>query len=280
MSTPGPAPNVSLVHEPSAADGLNPEMAAGSKRPVSRAYVILAALGWLAAGFSFWHQSTGQEPPPTPPAAQGEDREKTETEVKATQQKLATAQSALAVTTRLRDEAAQALQEVKERSAGANNDLAAARSELDDIQQKIAVQTSELKTITMRLDTARRRDSQEKQKADATPVTAATAGPPSTPAPAVAPPATASKPGERSRGVNRDLQAARSELDDIRRQIAARNSELAAITKRLDTTRSQEALGRKQAEASPTATAAIPPAAIQPVETPPKSIDRNASPIA
>jgi hypothetical protein len=271
MSTPGPAPNVSVVHEPSAPNGLNPQKAPATKRPVPRAFVILAALGWLAAGFSFWHQSIGREPPPTPPAPLREDREKAKTEVNAAQQKLATVQSALAVTSRLRDEAAQALQEVRERSAAANKDLATARSELDNIRQKIVEQSSELATLTKRLDTARLRESQDKKQADGnrrkaptTPVTAATATPPSS----------------LSATVNKDLAAARSELDEIRRKIAARSSELVAITRRLDTARSQELQAKKQADASPTATAAIQPAAAQPAENPPKSIDLNASPIA
>jgi hypothetical protein len=262
MSTPGPAPNVSLVHEPNAPDGLNPQAVPDSKRAVPRAYVILAALGWLAAGFSFWLQSIGHEPSPTPPAVLGEDREKAESQVEATQQKLATARSALAVTTRLRDEAAQALQDVRERTAGTNQTLAAARSELDDIRQ----------TLTTRLDTARLRDSKGKKQADASahkaptnPVTTATA---------------ASPPLSASAAVNKDLAAARSELDDIRRKIAARSTELAAITRRLDTARSQESQAKKQADASATATAAIPSASAQPIGNSANSIERQANPIA
>ena len=272
MSTPGPAPNVSLVHEPSAPDGLNPQAVPDSKRAVPRAYVILAALGWLAAGFSFWLQSIGHEPSPTPPAVLVEDREKAESQVEATQQKLATARSALAVTTRLRDEAAQALQDVRERTAGTNQTLAAARSELDNIRQKIAAQSSELATLTTRLDTARLRDSKGKKQADASahkaptnPVTTATA---------------ASPPLSASAAVNKDLAAARSELNDIRRKIAARSTELAAITRRLDTARSQESQAKKQADASATATAAIPSASAQPIGNSANSIERQANPIA
>jgi hypothetical protein len=269
MSTPGPVPNVPLAHEATAPDGSNPQTATASKRPVQRAYVILAALGWLAAGFFFWHQSIGREPPPTPPAAQGEDRAKAETEANTTQQKRATAQSALAVTTRLRDEAAQALQEVRERSAGVNKDLAAARSELDDIRQKIAAQNSELATITKRVDTARMRDSRGKKQEDATPrraspktaVTAATAAPPPVPAPA-------STVQERSAAMAKDLAAARSELDDIRRQIKARNFELAGITRRLDTARSHEYQTRKQVDGGSTVTGAIQPAPVRAAENP------------
>jgi hypothetical protein len=269
MSTPGPAPNVSLVHEPSAPDVLNPQAVPDSKRAVPRAYVILAALGWLAAGFSFWLQSIGHEPSPTPPAVLVEDREKAESQVEATQQKLATARSALAVTTRLRDEAAQALQDVRERTAGTNQTLAAARSELDDIRQKIAAQSSELAMLTTRLDTARLRDSKGKKQADASAHKA-----PTNPVTAAPPPLSASA------AVNKDLAAARSELDDIRRKIAARSTELAAITRRLDTARSQESQAKKQADASATATAAIPSASAQPIGNSANSIERQANPIA
>jgi hypothetical protein len=264
-------------------------MAPASKRPVHRAYVILAVLGWVAAGFSIWYQSIGHESPQPAPVAQGEDREKAETGVDATQQKLATAQSALAATIRLRDEAAQALQEVRERSAGANKDLAAARSELDEIRQKIAAQSSELATLTTRLDTARLRESQVKKPPDAsarrvatkTPATGATAAAsPPPPASAASLPAAATAVRESSAAANKDLAAARGKLDDIRQEIAARSSELAAITRRLDTARSDESQRKKQADARPTAIGAIQPAPVQPLETPPKSIDRNASPIA
>ncbi len=289
MSTTGPAPNVFLVDEPSAAEGLSRQAASVPKRPVPRAYVVLAALGWLAAGFSFWHQSIGREPPPTPPAAaHGEERETTKTEVDATQQKLATAQSALAATTRLRDEGAEALQEVRERTAAANKELAAARNELDDIRQKIAAQASELATITRRLNTARLSESQGKKQADAgsrriptkTPVAAATAVSPPTPAPNTAPPLAATTDLERSAAASKDLAAARGELDDIRRKIAARSAELAAITNRLDAARSQESQAKKQADASSTATAAIRPARVPPVEDAPNSLDRQTPPIA
>ena len=275
MSTPGTAPNVSLLHEPRAPDGLNPRTAPVSERPVPVFYVLIAALGWLAAGFSFWHQSTGQAPPPTPP---GEEREKAEFEVNATKEKLATARSALAVTTRLRDEAVQALQEVREGSAQSNKELATARSELDDIRQKIAAQSSELATITKRLDTARLRQSVGKMQGDAnllTPVTAAAAPAPVSPA---APPAISSMLGESAAAVNKDLAAARGELDAIRQKIAVQSSELATITKRLDMARTQQSHVQNQADASAAATAAIQPAPAHPLETPPKPIDGDASP--
>jgi hypothetical protein len=217
-----------------------------------------------------------------------EDREKTKTEVNATQQKLATAQSALAVTTRLRDEGAQALQEVRERTAAANKELAAARSELDGIQQKIAAQGSELATITRRVDTARLSESQGRKQAEAgsrrgpakTAMAAATAAPTPTPAPNTVPPPAATAARERSAAVSRDLAAARGELEDIRRKIAARSSELAAITNRLDTARSQESEAKKQADATSTATAAIRPARVPPVKDASSFLDRRTNPIA
>jgi predicted nucleic acid-binding Zn-ribbon protein len=332
-----------LVNEPSAPDGLCPQTASAAKHSAPRAYVILAILGWLAAGFSYWHQSIDKEPPPTPPVASGEDREKVETEVNPTQQKLATTQSALAITTRLRDEAAQALQEVREISAGVSRDLAAAQSELDDIQQKIVAQSSELATITKRLDTKRLRESQGKKKPDgsprtvapATPSTAATAA--SSTAQEPPPPAPVGHGEDRekveakvnptqqklattqsalamttrlrdeaalalqedrkkSAGMRKDLATARSELDDIRQKIVTQSSELAAITKRLDTARLLESQGKKGTDANdrtvapatpstavstpPPASAAIELPSVQPVESPPKSIERRTSPIA
>jgi hypothetical protein len=68
--------------------------------------------------------------------------------------------------------------------------------------------------------------------------------------------------------MTKDLAAARSELDDIRRQIKARSFELAAISRRLDTARSQEYQTRKQVDAGSTVTGAIQPAPIRPVENP------------
>jgi hypothetical protein len=95
-----------------------------------------------------------------------EDREKAGVELNATQQKLATAQSALAVTTRLRDEAAQGLQDVRERTSGANKDLAAARGELDDIRRKIAARSSELAGLAKRLDAVRSEGTRVNNQAD------------------------------------------------------------------------------------------------------------------
>ena len=140
-----------------------------SSVPLPLASLILAVLGWLAAVFLFWQQPDGQERQQSSPVEHSENQEKALTEVNATQQKLATAQSALSATTRLRDEAVQALQEVRGRSAGVKKDLAAARDQLDDIQQKITARNAELTTISKRLETARVREAQEKQKVNATP---------------------------------------------------------------------------------------------------------------
>src|SRR5262245_15771331 len=167
MTTPGTAPAVSLIDEPRAPDGVTPAVERAARRPVPRAQVVLAAAGWLAAGLAFWLQSIGREPPPTPPAVHVEDREKAGIELNATQQKLASAESALAVTTRLRDEAAQGLQEVRERTASAKKELAAARGEFDDLRRKIGARSSELAALTKRLDTVRSQDSQVANHADA-----------------------------------------------------------------------------------------------------------------
>src|SRR5262245_19177185 len=155
MSTPGTAPDVTLVNEPSAPGGLNPQAQPASRSRVPRTYVVMAAVGWLAAGFSFWLQSFGQEPPSQPPAVRVEDREKAGIELNATQQKLATAESALAVTTRLRDEAAQGLQAVRERTAEANKDLAVARGELDDLRRRTAARNAERAALNRRPNAVR-----------------------------------------------------------------------------------------------------------------------------
>ena len=139
------------------------------KRPVALALLFLAVVGWLAAVFSFWHQPDEQAQQRPAPVEHSEDQEKALTEGNATQQKLVTAQSALSATTRLRDEAAQALQEVRDRSAAVRKDLAAARDQLDDVQQKITAHNSELTTISKRLDTARVREAQVTQKVNAIP---------------------------------------------------------------------------------------------------------------
>ena len=168
MATTDPGPTVSLVNEPSASSGgLNPQSVTTSKPSSPRAYVVLAALGWLAAGFSLWLQSIGPEPPQPAPTVQGGNRATPESKVSATQQSLATARSALAVTTRLRDEAAQALQEIRKKTAEVNKDLAKARGELDDVRRRIAARSSELSSISRAQDTARSRESQLKKQTDA-----------------------------------------------------------------------------------------------------------------
>jgi hypothetical protein len=53
------------------------------------------------------------------------------------------------------DEAAQTLQEVGDSSAAVKKDLAAARDQLDEVQQKITARNAELTTISRRLDTQR-----------------------------------------------------------------------------------------------------------------------------
>ena len=113
--------------------------------------------------------STAASPAAPAPAAASGDQDKALTEISMTQQKLAKAQSALTMTTRLRDEAAQALQEVRDSSAAVRKDLAAARDQLDDIQQKITARNTELSTINKRLEAARLREAQEKRKGVASP---------------------------------------------------------------------------------------------------------------
>ena len=105
------------------------------RRPLPLAFLILAVLGWLAAAYSFWRAPDGQDSQEKAPAGHSEveaTRAVTEAD-----QKLATASSALTATIRLRDEAAQSLQEVRERSAGVGKDLAAARDQLENIEQQI-----------------------------------------------------------------------------------------------------------------------------------------------
>ena len=169
MLTPGTAANPSWAHESNGQSGFGTRIVREFKRPIALALLFLAVVGWLAAVFSFWYQPDGQEQQRPAPVEHSEDQEKALTEAKATQQKLATAQSALSATTRLRDEAAQALQEVRDRSAGVKKDLAAARDQLDDIPQQITARNAELTTISKRLDTARLREAQEKQKGECEP---------------------------------------------------------------------------------------------------------------
>src|SRR3954470_22827109 len=105
------------------------------KKPLALAFLFLAILGWLAAALSFWNQPDGHERPRTAEKEVGEDQDNALAQVNAAQQKLGTVQSALSVSTRLRDEAAEALQEVRARSAQVRKELALASNQLDDIQQ-------------------------------------------------------------------------------------------------------------------------------------------------
>jgi hypothetical protein len=136
------------------------------KRPLTLAFLFLAILGWLAAALSFWNQSNGHERPRTAEIEVGEEQDKILAQGNAAQQRLATVQSALSVTTRLRDEAAEALQEVQTRSAQVRKELALASNKLDDIEQTIAIRNSELTAMNKRVETGRLREAQEKRKAD------------------------------------------------------------------------------------------------------------------
>ena len=192
------AANPSPAHGPS--EEVRPATGYGRefRRPLPLAFLILAVLGWLAAAYSFWRVPDGQESQEKAPAGHSEveaTRAVTEAD-----QKLATASSALTATIRLRDEAAQSLQEVRERSAGVGKDLAAARDQLENIEQQIKARNSDLATIDKRLETARLRES--RPQAEPAPAPAATpaapsAAPPAAPsaaapgAPPAAPPATA-----------------------------------------------------------------------------------------
>ena len=120
MLTPNMAANPSPAHGPS--EEVRPATGYGRefRRPLPLAFLILAVLGWLAAAYSFWRAPDGQESQGKAPAGHSEveaTRAVTEAD-----QKLATASSALTATIRLRDEAAQSLQEVRERSAGVGKD--------------------------------------------------------------------------------------------------------------------------------------------------------------
>ena len=165
MLTPSTAANPSWVHDPSPqSGGLATRMGREFRRPLALALLILAALGWLAAAFSLWRQPDAQERQRTTTVEHSEDQERILSEVKIAQQKLATAQSALGMTLRLRDESAQGLQEVRERSAGVRKDLAAARDQLEGIEQKITIRNAELTTISKRLDTARLREARRSRR--------------------------------------------------------------------------------------------------------------------
>jgi hypothetical protein len=138
-------------------------MAREFKRTAPLVLLILAILGWSAAALAFWHRSDGQELPQPAPVVRSEDQDKSLTEISTK------AQSALSMIIRLRDEAAQAFQEVRDRSAAVRKNLAGARDQLDDIQQKITSGNAELSIINKRLETARLRETQEKRKGDASP---------------------------------------------------------------------------------------------------------------
>ena len=187
MLTPNMAANPSPAHGPS--EEVRPATGYGRefRRPLPLAFLILAVLGWLAAAYSFWRAPDGQESQGKAPAGHSEveaTRAVTEADPK-----LATASSALTATIRLRDEAAQSLQEVRERSAGVGKDLAAARDQLENIEQQIKARNSDLATIDKRLETARLRESRpqaEPAPAPAAPPAATPAAPPAA-APAAAP---------------------------------------------------------------------------------------------
>jgi hypothetical protein len=246
MLTPGTAANPSWADEPNGQTGFGTRIVREFKRPVALAYLVLAVLGWLAAALAFWHQSVGQEQ--TAQVEHSGDQQKSLTEVKAAQQHLATTQSALSATIRLRDEAAQSLQEVRDKSAGARKDLAAARDELDDTEQKITARNAELTIISKRLDTARLRKSQENRKANASSPTVATATP------------------------------------EMATTVTTIPKESAAPTP--PTKASGSASPGTAAAAAPAvapaavATAAIAPAPVRPAVSQPKSIERHSSPIA
>ena len=128
-----------------APDGVSPEVAPAFKRPVSRAYVILAALGWLAAGFFFWLQSIGQEPPRAHcgRAERGPgDAQSRSPQHNGSSQQPSRHSRRRAI--RLRDEAAEALQDIREEDGPGKQGSCNDRNELDDIRQKIAAQSSEL----------------------------------------------------------------------------------------------------------------------------------------
>ena len=174
------------------------------------------------------------------------------TEVKAAaQQQLATTQSALSATTRLRDEAAQSLQEVRDRSAGARKDLAAARDKLDDTEQKITARNAELTIISKRLDTARLRESQENRKANASSPAVATATPEMATTVTTIPESAAPTPPTKASGSASPGTAASPPAP---------------------------ASGAAPAVApAAVATAAIAPAPVRPAVSPPKSIERHSS---
>ena len=77
------------------------------------------------------------------------------------------------MTTRLRDEAAQALAEIRSRSAGVKKDLSAARDQLNAVEQQIAARNSEMLSLSKQPDTAQLQETRDKQQPDASPHPAA-----------------------------------------------------------------------------------------------------------
>src|SRR4051812_46531380 len=116
MLTPSVAANPSPAHGPGEEARPATGLRRAFRRPLPLAFLILAVLGWLAAAYFFWRAPDGQESQRTAPAGHSEDQ--STKAVTDAEQKLATTRSALSATTRLRDEAAQSLQEVRVRSAG------------------------------------------------------------------------------------------------------------------------------------------------------------------
>jgi hypothetical protein len=289
MLTPSTAANPSWVHDPSPQSG-GPATRMGRefRRPLALALLILAALGWLAAVFSLWRQPDAQERQRTTTVEHSEDQERILSEVKIAQQKLATAQSALSMTLRLRDESAQGLQEVRERSAGVRKDLAAARDQLKGIEQKITIRNAELTTISKRLDTARLRESQEKPKekpspkpvATATPAIAATvtgtprespAAAPKAPAIARSSPSTAASPPASARGATASITPVAVEPVAGRARSSERHSSPIAQPKLSDNASPAVPTTNSSAEPSP-APAPVSRAAKSPVEDRPVAV--------
>jgi hypothetical protein len=95
MLTPGTAANPFWVHEPIGHKSFGTRIVREFKRPVALALLFLAVVGWLAAVFSFWHQPDGKDGKRAAPVEHSNSQANALTEVNETQQKLATAQSAL-----------------------------------------------------------------------------------------------------------------------------------------------------------------------------------------
>ena len=169
MSPSGTAADPPDVQEPKAHTGPLDKRARELKRRGPFVLVILTILGWSAAAFAFLHRFDDQEQHQPTAVLNSEGQDRSLTVVSTTQQDLARTRSALSMTTRLRDRAAQALQEVMASSAVVKRDLSAARDQLDDIKQKIIAGNTELSTINKRLETARLRETEEKRKGNARP---------------------------------------------------------------------------------------------------------------